>query len=362
MRRDRGRCRGLSVQPGCPVDVPRRQPLRSHRHSRGDRSDSSVMHDGSAVARPPRGPAGTIRTLQRPPEQGRLGNRDAGVAVLALVFVPQPRGMSRVMDRCADAAAIGVKKPDESLPAPAFHSGSAETISGSGWRCWQEGDIVRSGRSLDPSDDSPGVPFVDRSPDALSPLFVKSRIDRVWDDAVGPEELVFNWRKASSYGPRARRGLRRTTVFGALRPPPRPCPRPCRTRGWPGHRRPRGSRAARDRSRPPRGRGERPRYWSRQRVAPGSQPAREPSLPLPPQERAPEPAPGGLRSISGRRPVGAGPGLRKRDVRAHRAVRAALAGEVRTGGRRERVRDRALLSVDRALDGSRKTVVAGDVR
>ena len=29
----------------------------------GDRSDSSVMHDGSAVARPPRGPAGTIRTL-----------------------------------------------------------------------------------------------------------------------------------------------------------------------------------------------------------------------------------------------------------------------------------------------------------
>ena len=29
----------------------------------GDRSDSSVMHDGSAVAGPPRGPAGTIRTL-----------------------------------------------------------------------------------------------------------------------------------------------------------------------------------------------------------------------------------------------------------------------------------------------------------
>ena len=114
------------------------------------------------------------------------------------------------MDRCADAAAIGVKKPDESLPAPASQSGSAETVSGSGWRCWQEADIVRSGRSLDPSDDSPGVPFVDRSPDAPSPLFVKSRIDRVRDDAVGPEKLVFNWRKASSYGPRARRGLRRT--------------------------------------------------------------------------------------------------------------------------------------------------------
>ena len=114
------------------------------------------------------------------------------------------------MDRCADAAAIGVKKPDESLPAPASHSGSAETVSGSGWRCWQEADIVRWGRSLDPSDDSPGAPFVDRSPDAPSPLFVKSRIDRVWDDAVGPEELVFNWRKASSYGPHARRGLRRT--------------------------------------------------------------------------------------------------------------------------------------------------------
>ena len=114
------------------------------------------------------------------------------------------------MDRCADAAAIGVKKPDESLPAPASHSGSAETVSGSSWRCWQEGDIVRSGRSLDPSDDSPGVPFVDRSPDAPPPLFVKSRIDRVRDDAVGPEELVFNWRKATSNGPRARRGLRRT--------------------------------------------------------------------------------------------------------------------------------------------------------
>ena len=189
--------------PPTTVPIPPAFPV-------GDRSDSWVMHDGSAVARPPRGPAGTIRTLQRPPEQGRLGNRDVCVAVLALVFLPQPQGMSRVMDRCADAAATGVKKPDESLPAPASHSGSAETVSGSGWRCWQEADIVRSGRSLDPSDDSPGAPFVDRSPDALYPLSVKSRIDRVRDDAVGPEKLVFNWRKASSYGPRARRGLRRT--------------------------------------------------------------------------------------------------------------------------------------------------------
>ena len=114
------------------------------------------------------------------------------------------------MDRCANAAAMGVKKPDESLPAPASQSRSAETVPGSGWRCWQEADVVRSDRSPDPSDDSPGVPFVERSPDAPSPLFVKSRIDRVRDDAVEPEELVFNWRKATSYGPRARRGLRRT--------------------------------------------------------------------------------------------------------------------------------------------------------
>ena len=196
------------------------------------------------------------------------------------------------MDRCADAAAIGVKKPDESLPAPASHSGSAETVSGSGWRCWQEADILRSGRSPDPSDDSPGAPFVDRSPDAPSPFFVKSRIDRVRDDAVGPEKLVFNWRKASSYGPRARRGLRRTlssVLCGRLF----------------------------DRA--------------QDHVAPVDGQAIDDLVAhVPP--------------ATGRAP------------RAHRAVSAAPAGEVRTGGWRERVRDRALRSVDRALDGSRGRV------